>query len=71
MSRIGSRLIQATQEAAAMTRGEPLLGAVLRTLPDVRAIRTRLKLTQPALARRFGLPVGTVRDWEQGRTVPD
>jgi putative transcriptional regulator len=39
--------------------------------PDVRAIRARLKLTQPAFARRFGLSLGTVRDWEQGRAAPD
>lgn len=71
MSRVGSRLIQAAQEAAAMARGEPVPGAVVHMPPDVRAIRTRLKLTQPAFARRFGLPVGTVRDWEQGRAVPD
>ncbi|NDG49201.1 MAG: helix-turn-helix domain-containing protein, partial [Rhodospirillales bacterium] len=59
------------QEAAAMARGETVPGAVLHMPPDVRAIRGRLKLTQPAFARRFGLPVGTVRDWEQGRAVPD
>lgn len=71
MSRVGSRLIQAAQEAAAMARGEAVPGAVVHMPPDVRAIRTRLKLTQPAFAKRFGLPVGTVRDWEQGRAVPD
>ena len=71
MSRVGSRLIQAAQEAAAMARGEAVPGAILHMPPDVRAIRGRLKLTQPAFARRFGLPVGTVRDWEQGRAVPD
>jgi putative transcriptional regulator len=71
MSRIGNRLIQAAQEAAAMAQGESLPGATLHAPPDVRAIRTRLHLTQPAFARRFGLPVGTVRDWEQGRALPD
>jgi len=71
MSRVGSRLIRAAQEAAAMARGEAVPGAVIHTPPDVRAIRRRLKLTQPAFARRFGLSVGTVRDWEQGRAVPD
>jgi putative transcriptional regulator len=54
-----------------MARGADVLGAVVHVPPDVRAIRNRLKLTQPAFARRFGLPVGTVRDWEQGRSVPD
>ena len=71
MSRVGSRLIQAAQEAAAMARGEVVPGAVVHVPPDVRAIRARLKLTQPAFAKRFGLAVGTVRDWEQGRAVPD
>ncbi len=31
----------------------------------------RLGLTQGQFARRYRLPVGTVRDWEQGRTVSD
>jgi len=38
---------------------------------DVAAIRKRLKLTQAGFAARFGLSVATVRDWEQGRRVPD
>lgn len=71
MSRTGRRLIEAAQEAAAMARGEALPGAVVHLPPDVRAIRARLKLTQPAFARRFGLSLGTVRDWEQGRAAPD
>jgi putative transcriptional regulator len=38
---------------------------------DVAAIRTRLGLSQAQFARRFGVSVGTVRGWEQGRRVPD
>jgi len=71
MSKVGTRMIAAAQEAAAMARGEAVAGAVLHQTPDVRSIRARLKLTQPAFAQRFGLPLGTVRDWEQGRVVPD
>ncbi|WP_337875880.1 helix-turn-helix domain-containing protein [Elioraea sp.] len=71
MSRVGKRLIQAAQEAAAMARGEPVPGAIIHTPPNVRAIRAGLGLSQSAFAARFGLPVGTVRDWEQGRAVPD
>jgi putative transcriptional regulator len=71
MSSIGKRLIQAAQEAAAVARGQPVPGAIVHAPPDVRAIRTRLGLSQPAFAARFGLPVGTVRDWEQGRATPD
>jgi putative transcriptional regulator len=31
----------------------------------------RLSLAQDEAARRYRLPVGTVRDWEQGRSIPD
>ena len=39
--------------------------------PNPRLIRAKLGLTQEAFADRFGLPLGTVRDWEQGKHVPD
>lgn len=38
---------------------------------DVRAIRVGLGMSQPAFAGAFGFQVATLRDWEQGRTVPD
>jgi putative transcriptional regulator len=38
----------------------------------VRTTRTRLGLSQAEFARRFRVPVGTLRDWEQARaTAPD
>lgn len=38
----------------------------------VRKARTGLGLSQTEFARRFCVPVGTLRDWEQARvTVPD
>lgn len=42
-----------------------------RRVPTVRALRTRLNLTQEEFAARFHLPLGTVRDWEQGAHRPD
>ena len=42
-----------------------------RRLPTVRALRRKLKLTQEEFAARFHLPLGTVRDWEQGAHRPD
>lgn len=39
--------------------------------PSVRSLRRRLNLTQEEFARTFHLSLGTVRDWEQGRTQPD
>ena len=38
---------------------------------DVRALRRRLGMSQERFARSFHLSVGTVRDWEQGRCMPD
>jgi DNA-binding MarR family transcriptional regulator len=38
---------------------------------NVRDIRMRLGLTQSEFARQFGIAIGTLRDWEQGRKLPD
>jgi len=42
-----------------------------RRVPTVRALRQKLNLTQEEFAKRFHLPLGTVRDWEQGAHRPD
>ena len=42
-----------------------------QTVPNVRAIRTRLGMTQAAFARAIGVPLATVRNWEQFRTGLD
>ena len=38
---------------------------------DIKAIRAKVGMTQPAFARAFQLEVATLRDWEQGRRQPD
>ena len=40
-------------------------------VPNIKAIRHKLGLSQAAFARRFGFSVRTVQQWEQGRAVPD
>jgi len=42
-----------------------------RRVPTVGALRKKLNLTQEEFAARFHLPLGTVRDWEQGAHRPD
>jgi putative transcriptional regulator len=42
-----------------------------RRLPQARVIRRALRLTQEEFARRYHIPIGTLRDWEQGRSAPD
>ena len=34
------------------------------------SVRLGLKMSQPAFAKLLGVPVGTIRDWEQGRKQP-
>jgi putative transcriptional regulator len=42
-----------------------------RRVPALRALRHKLNLTQEQFAKRFQLPLGTIRDWEQGAHRPD
>jgi len=42
-----------------------------RRVPDVRAIRTALGLTQEEFARTYEISLFSIRDWEQGRSRPD
>jgi len=45
-------------------------GLQLPSVIDVVAIRKRTGLSQPAFAVRIGVPVGTLRNWEQGHRSP-
>lgn len=40
-------------------------------VPRSKIIRRALRLTQEEFAARFRIPLGTLRDWEQGRAEPD
>lgn len=74
MTTLGSRLIQSAREAVAIARGEAdpeTYRVFVPTEIDVAAIRKGLGLTQAAFAARYGFPVGTLRDLEQGRARPD
>jgi putative transcriptional regulator len=43
----------------------------LRRVPNPREIRKKLHMTQEQFSMRFHVPLGTLRDWEQGAKVPD
>jgi putative transcriptional regulator len=40
------------------------------TAPEVRDLRRRVQLTQLEFADRLGVPVETIRNWEQGKRSP-
>lgn len=42
-----------------------------RRVPRVKTLRRALGLTQEEFASRYHIPLGTLRDWEQGRSEPD
>lgn len=43
----------------------------MRRVPRVKTLRRALGFTQEEFAARYQIPIGTLRDWEQGRTEPD
>ena len=42
-----------------------------RRVPRTKTLRRVLALTQEEFAERYHIPIGTLRDWEQGRCEPD
>ncbi|MFM1842033.1 MAG: hypothetical protein RLZZ490_769, partial [Cyanobacteriota bacterium] len=60
---------------ASIDEDNPLLTdeelAQMQSIPNVKQIRTNLKLSQSQFAKEFQLSVKTIQDWEQGRTQPD
>jgi putative transcriptional regulator len=73
MSKLGKRLIKSAKSAQAIARGKADPTTYKVHIPadvDVRAIRTKLKMSQNAFATRFGILPSTLRDWEQNRRHP-
>jgi putative transcriptional regulator len=70
------QMTEAEVEAAAAADPDvrPITPAELRMarrVPRVKTLRRALGLTQEEFAARYRIPLGTLRDWEQGRTEPD
>ncbi|MHB8067337.1 MAG: helix-turn-helix domain-containing protein [Desulfobaccales bacterium] len=67
---------EADIEAAAASGADnppltPEREAQLRPVPRVKTLRRALGLTQKEFAARYHIPLGTLRDLEQGRSQPD
>jgi putative transcriptional regulator len=61
-------------ETAADRDAQPLTAGDLKRMkrtPQAKIIRRALALTQEEFAGRYHIPLGTLRDWEQGRAQPD
>lgn len=46
------------------------MSGVALAIPAVRDLRRRARLTQIEFASRLGVPVETIRNWEQGKRAP-
>lgn len=71
-ARPAARAMAGLQEALAFAKGEAT-GVILH-VPDtlnVKAIREAQGLTQDLFAARYGFALSALREWEQGRRMPD
>jgi putative transcriptional regulator len=69
-------MTEAEKHAAAVSDPDarPLTEADMRRMkrtPRAKIIRRALGLSQEDFAARYHIPIGTLRDWEQGRVEPD
>jgi putative transcriptional regulator len=73
MSKAGSRIIKAAEEALAFAEGRVAKGYAVHTPAalDVGELRQKMNMSQEAFAASFGLPKRTIQDWEQGRRSPE
>jgi putative transcriptional regulator len=56
--------------AGATDGANPRIGGQGRDAVYAKGIRARAKLTQAEFAARIGVPIETVRNWEQGKRSP-
>ncbi len=74
MSKVADSIRRGLEEAVAYAEGKADKRAYRIRVPkkiDVKAIRTRLDMTQEEFAGRFGFSVNTLRHWEQGSRQPE
>jgi putative transcriptional regulator len=74
MSRAGESIRRGLEQAIRYAKAERRPRGFRVHIPDhldVKAIRTKLGLTQEAFAARYGFSINTLRHWEQGKRQPE
>lgn len=73
ISPAAAAILEGLQEALADAKGEPVAGLKKTTIYRVepKAIREQLNMSQSEFSHAFGIPVSTLRNWEQGRRQLD
>ena len=65
-------LVTSLKEAAAIAKGKARPSRRFKVeAPDVKRIRLNYRLSQGEFAAMLGISVGTLRNWEQGRRMPE
>ncbi len=68
----GDELLDSLNEAVAHARGSKTGARVhVVEVPDAKAIRERLGMSQQEFACAYRIPLATLQGWEQGRRQPD
>jgi putative transcriptional regulator len=72
MNKFSKDLVQGLKEAAEFVESHKA-GARVHAVevPDVRAIRQQLHMSQQRFAETYRIPLPTLKNWEQGRRAPD
>jgi putative transcriptional regulator len=65
------KLCESIKQAGEIKRGLRKPSRVFHPVPDVKAIRERLGLSQASFAELMGVSVRTLQNWEQGRREPE
>ena len=67
-----AELVDSVREGRAILRGETQASRAFTIQPpDIKNIRNGFGLTQEQFAALLGISVRTLRNWEQGRRVPE
>ena len=67
-----NELLESIKKSAQILQGERNLSRFFDLAePDVAAIRKSFRLSQPKFAELMGISVGTLRNWEHRRRVPE
>ena len=72
MSEFGKDLIESMGEALDHAKGKKSAAKEhIVEVPDVRALRKKLAMSQAEFADAYRIPLPTLKGWEQGRRQPD
>jgi putative transcriptional regulator len=73
MGKFAKELLTSLSQAAAHARGGKVRGLRVTAveIPDVKAIRRSLRMSQNRFSTAYRIPLATLKNWEQGRRHPD